>query len=314
MASTGYQILRSTDFGAPTLNGTAGSLLGVLRALLDTGGSDAYWQEVFTGTNKAVFRALSGERYYLRVDDSTAQYASVRAFDTMSDVDTGTNQFPSGAQMTNNVWHKSNTANSTARTYLGVASDRFFLLLVSGGWTGSGQDLYCFGETKKTNPSDTGATVLRASPNTTLANGFQLGALSSSPFDQVSSYSAATANSAGLMAVAKSSDGSAFAAAGVFFRPAGSPSVRFGTYADIALIPTYYGTAVSGSAGKMRGSLPFIYGTMNDQGDTGLANGDTFTDANGATYQLCQPNGTTAAGSNYPFVAIMTSNSETGVP
>lgn len=313
MASTGFQILRSSDAGAPTLSGTAGSLISVLDALLDIGGSDAYWAKAFTGTNKAVYRAANGDRYYFRVDDSNAQYADIRGFATMSDVDTGTGQFPNSTQQTNYSIIKSAAANSTARTYLGVATDRFCLLLVNGGWTGSGQELYCFGEIIKANAADSGASVVKAYPATSTIStaGFNIsGDVSGSPTNYNGSYAVPSNNSATMMCFAKTADGATASGAGKYFGAQVSSSVRIASYNEIQCFPLYVGSSVSSSAGKIRGRLPHIFLTFNDGGDTALAQGDTFTDENGATYQLAWPGATTALSTLYPYIAIMTSDSE----
>ena len=57
----------------------------------------AGWEKVFSGTNKAVYRALTGTRLYLRVDDSAADTRFV-GYESMTDVDTGTDAFPTSAQ------------------------------------------------------------------------------------------------------------------------------------------------------------------------------------------------------------------------
>jgi len=314
MSSTGYQILRSSDAGAPVLSGQAGALIGVLDVLLDIGGSDAFWAKEFSGTNKAVYRAVNGDRYYFRVDDSNAQYALTRGYATMSDVDTGTGEFPTTTQQTTWAWHKSNTANSTARTYLGIATDRFVLLLVSGGWSGSGQDLYFFGELKKTNAADTGATVLKGYPGTSMAtSAFVVGANNTGvAFSCGTIYNAPSNNSANMVAFAKSADGATAAAAGAYTGSSPSANVSFASYGEIVCCPCFCGSVVTGTTGKPRGTVPFVYWTLNYSTDANLAVGDTFTDGDGRTYQLCFPNGTTAATNSTPFVAIMTSNTETG--
>lgn len=316
MSATGFQILRSSDGGAPTLNGTAGSLIGVLDVLLDIGGSDGLWEKVFSGTNKAAYRAFSGERYYLRVDDSSAQSAAVRGFATMSDVDTGTGQFPTGTQQTNFNWFKSNTADSTARTYLGIATDRFFLLLVSGGWSGSGQDLFFFGEPKKFYSSDTGSTVIRAHPASSFGSSSMRGHVqtASNPWNAATSYTAPANNSNSMMPFAKSADGATDSASGLTFGGSPSSSLPFGTYGLIIPVPLIIGSVVSGSAGLPRGALPHIYHTCSLENDANLSVGDTFSDSDGRTYQLCTPSGTSGLSSSNSMFAIMTSNDESGVP
>jgi hypothetical protein len=95
------RLYASTDASAPVLTGASGSLLSVLVACLGTGygaQQGAGWTQVFTGTNKGVFRSTSGLFY--RVQDDVQGGAGIGAnaivngYATMSDVDTGTNPFP----------------------------------------------------------------------------------------------------------------------------------------------------------------------------------------------------------------------------
>jgi len=92
-------IYTSTDAGAPQLTGQAGSLLALLRAVLVNGYSTGAtakaplgWTQEFSGTNKAVFRnnPTTGSGYRLRIDDTQAREARMRAYTTMTNVDTGT--------------------------------------------------------------------------------------------------------------------------------------------------------------------------------------------------------------------------------
>ncbi len=53
------------------------------------------WEIEFTGTGKRVYRAKTGNRNRLRIEDNvTGQAALVGAYESMTDVDTGTNGFP----------------------------------------------------------------------------------------------------------------------------------------------------------------------------------------------------------------------------
>jgi len=102
------------------------------------------FSKVFSGTNKAVYRAddVASSRLYLRVaDDGTgaATYARVRGFETMSDVDTGTGPYPTDAQYSGGMyWGKSSAANSTARAWRLIGDSQGFALFVNhdgaGGW------------------------------------------------------------------------------------------------------------------------------------------------------------------------------------
>lgn len=79
------------------------------------------WTQPYTGTNKGAFLQPAGSNgFYLRVDDSNAQNAQVRGYETMSDVDTGTNLFPTNAQIavgSGLYIYKSSAASATARTW-----------------------------------------------------------------------------------------------------------------------------------------------------------------------------------------------------
>ena len=62
----------------------------------------AGWQKAFSGTNKAAYRTASllGPRAYLRIDDTyTSTIARARGYANMTDVDTGTDPFPTLAQV-----------------------------------------------------------------------------------------------------------------------------------------------------------------------------------------------------------------------
>jgi hypothetical protein len=142
--ATHTRYFRWDDPGAPTLSGTAGSLLDILRACLvgtagvayGTGATEklaAGWTEEFTGTNVAAFRnslAAGGTGGYLRVDDSSAQVALLRSFGSMSDLDTGVGPMPltSGTFATGAPVKKSESSNATARPWILLADERTFYL------------------------------------------------------------------------------------------------------------------------------------------------------------------------------------------
>lgn len=123
-----FTIYRSTDSGAPTLSGTAGSLITVLDAVLVNGygaKAAAGWTKAFSGTNKAAYKNGGGCQMYFRIDDSAPSagtLARIRGFETMSDVDTGTGAFPTTTQQTNGLFIlKSSTADSTNRPWIILA-------------------------------------------------------------------------------------------------------------------------------------------------------------------------------------------------
>lgn len=165
----------SADAGAPTLSGTVGSAVALLDALLVNGyGAFAAlgWAKEFTATNKAVYRAASGNRLRLRIDDTAAGFsgrtAQMRGFESMTDVDTGTNDFPTAAQVANGLAiYKSSTADATARPWTAFGDERFFYLFVqstsiSGLWYG-----HMFGEAITYGTGDNYCTVIQGSTQST---------------------------------------------------------------------------------------------------------------------------------------------------
>ncbi|MCB0244322.1 MAG: hypothetical protein KDI12_12985 [Anaerolineae bacterium] len=140
---TTTRIYKSTDTSAPVLVGGVSSLINLLDKCLVTGygsATPAGWTKPYTGTDKAAFRnsvAAGGSGMYLRVvDDGTAtggaRNALCRAYLTMSDVDTGTIETPTVAQVAASiVWRKSNTADSTPRAWVLIADERTFWLSIS---------------------------------------------------------------------------------------------------------------------------------------------------------------------------------------
>lgn len=155
---TTTRIYRSTDSGAPVLTGAVSALINVLDKCLVEGYGDkvpAGWSKPFTGTNKAAFRnsvAAGGTGMYLRVDDNGsgtggAREALLRAYSAMTDVDTGSDETPSVAQVAGSiVWRKSNTTDSTARPWVLIADELTVYLCVSTGTNTYGDGFYGAGD------------------------------------------------------------------------------------------------------------------------------------------------------------------------
>lgn len=88
------------------------------------------WEEVFSKTNVSVFRSVdpTGNRMFLRVDDTAALVARVTGYESMTDVDTGTGAFPTAVQVSGGgYWHKSTTAGTTAVRWKMVGDSKFFM-------------------------------------------------------------------------------------------------------------------------------------------------------------------------------------------
>lgn len=133
-----WTVYRWDDAGAPTLTGQAGTydLITVLDACLVTGyGAKpaAGWTKPFTGTGKVAFRQGTGSNgRYLRVDcSSSGQYPRLRSYDTMSDVDTGTNPMPTDAQISGGGYtYTSSATDATQRAWVVFADAKRFYLWV----------------------------------------------------------------------------------------------------------------------------------------------------------------------------------------
>lgn len=131
----------STAFTVQVANSPATPATGTITARRASAG----WSLAFSGTNKAAYRSPNNAsaRHYLRVlDDASttggAKEAALRGYVSMSDVDTGSEPFPTVAQQGGSGLYvcKSTTANSTARSWAIFADDKtFYLFVASGGGT-----------------------------------------------------------------------------------------------------------------------------------------------------------------------------------
>lgn len=92
------------------------------------------WTKVFSGTNKAVYKSDDpiNPTLYIRVDDTTTNYAEVRGYESMTDVDTGTGMFPLLSQQTYSRIYKSTTSDATLRPWRLFGDTSIVYLLSSG--------------------------------------------------------------------------------------------------------------------------------------------------------------------------------------
>ena len=93
----------------------------------------AGWTKPYTGTNLAAYRlnGTTGTGSYLRVDDTGTTEMRVVGYSAMTDINTGTDPFPTSAQVSGGGFmRKSSAASATARTWTMLADDRGFYLTV----------------------------------------------------------------------------------------------------------------------------------------------------------------------------------------
>ena len=94
----------------------------------------ADWTKPFTGTNVAAFKQGAGSNgMYLRVSDTTTAFARVKAFEVMTDISTGTGDFPTEAQATGGKYFHKNagtTINTTVGYWVIVATEKALFALI----------------------------------------------------------------------------------------------------------------------------------------------------------------------------------------
>jgi hypothetical protein len=152
------RVYKSTDASAPSLDGTAGSLITVLDACLVNGYGtqpSAGWSKAFSASNQATYKGGSGVQHFFHVDDNSpnvtaaGKEAQFRGSETATAFQTGTGFFPTTAQIALGaglVIRKSTTATSTARAWVIVADDRTCHIFVLTGDTASVYMGAMFGE------------------------------------------------------------------------------------------------------------------------------------------------------------------------
>lgn len=147
-------------FATAEANGTATGSITVKVAPVG-------WAKEFTGTNLAVYRSsdVTGTRLRLRVDDTSTTLARVVGYETMTDVSTGLQAFPSAVDFSGGLyWHKAQTANATARPWYIVADGRtLYIYLASIDAYVDHGDAYVFGDIESVRPGEAFTCVLTGS-------------------------------------------------------------------------------------------------------------------------------------------------------
>jgi hypothetical protein len=271
-------LLRESSPSAPTLNGTAGTLIAVLDFCLVT---TMGWVKEYSGTNLAVYRASSGiggNRFYLRVDDTGGQNARIRCYESMSAVSTGTAPVPTDAQVNGGLYaYKSGTADTTARAWTFVSNGKMFYLFWNysqsvGTWTSGGRFI-AFGDFKSYKSGDAYNTFIMAdaaaSATSNLTCSGVIGTITTSitghylvrSYTQIGASIAANKYSDSVRGVATTSD--AIGSGGITY-----PSPIEG---GLIMAPIWVGEQ---SAAGARGQLPGIWNPCHARP---LGHGDTFS-------------------------------------
>lgn len=170
-----FTIYKSTDAGAPVLTGESGTLTAMLYACLVTGYgalAGAGWTRAYNGASKSAFQQGAGSSGFLvRVQDDgpgagTFKEARVTGYEAMTDVDTGTNPFPTAALGVGGtamlVVRKSAAASAVARAWIVVADARTFYVMIFTGDTAGVFYSWMFGDFTSYVVGDAYACILQA--------------------------------------------------------------------------------------------------------------------------------------------------------
>lgn len=157
-------------------NGTATGTITMKMAPLG-------WTKVFAGTNKAVYKSsdVASSGMLLRVDDTLTTYARVIGYEAMTDVDTGTNPFPTNVQVSGGgYWPKSNNASAAAVQWQFFGDTRAFFYCPQPGTSSVANSLVGtirgFGDPITLKPSgDIYATFLSSSITATVSQQYDGG-------------------------------------------------------------------------------------------------------------------------------------------
>ena len=171
----------SSDASAPSLTSAPGSLIAVLDACLLNGygakSAVTGWQKVFSGVNKAVYRATSGNRFYLRVDDADNNVARVVGYETMTGVDTGTFSFPTQTQVAGGLFLRKTNGSTGGWAVFANSTSFYFMPSVSNvNWspitTDDAGGQFFFGEFVSYRLNDAYNTMIIGATASTLGNGY----------------------------------------------------------------------------------------------------------------------------------------------
>lgn len=95
------------------------------------------FSSVYSDTNVAVYQgnAVNGYRHYLKVDDQSTAQPRVRGYVTMSDINTGTEPYPSDSQMSGGGYFPKPSSAAPSHWVL-IGNDRGFYISVKYSTTG----------------------------------------------------------------------------------------------------------------------------------------------------------------------------------
>lgn len=154
--------LTEASSGAPVCSGQNGALVAIMDwALVQNG-----WTIDFSTGNARIYRAASGNRFRLHMNDDSsasgdARLCLVRGCESASSATALTDPFPLVSQVADNAsnWLKSTVASATARNYDVYVGTTFVIFAVNSGGGSNAWDVFMFGDCTPTQSGDTYSTI-----------------------------------------------------------------------------------------------------------------------------------------------------------
>lgn len=138
-----------TMIGTNTIQFDASDLVdGTIAGTITVKLAPAGWLKAFSATNQAAYKSgnVQASGMFVRVDDQTTTYASIRGYEVMTDINTVTGAFPNTTQQAHSSWPKANSA--VAANWWVYANDRFVYFGVAPNASNpTNYFIYGFGDT-----------------------------------------------------------------------------------------------------------------------------------------------------------------------
>lgn len=135
----------ATSISFPVTGVPDGPVSGAINAKL----VPANWTKL-AGANRAAYKSTAPDASacWARIDDTNARFGRLRAYETMTDVDTGVGPTPTDAQQGGGLYiPKSDSASTAMRRWVVVASDRFvFVATANSGMYPNDYAMIAFGD------------------------------------------------------------------------------------------------------------------------------------------------------------------------
>ena len=279
-----WNVLKSTDSGAPSLTVTNGSMTNVLRWALPQLGFDIAYG---ASGNAAVFRAQTGNRFRLCINQNNAAGtyggALVRGAETATSATSWSSTFPTASQVTNSdsLWGGGDpNAPSTPAAYYIYGNEVFFYFLTQVDIADGYWEFQFFGDIPTIYPSAYATVISQA--GYPYGNGMQGINQPTSSSPQANYNKLFWCRDVG--GTIKSSRGAPAVSGSSFGAVTNAPIIRGGYNNKFyrEKVGVHCGATASSTIGPLnltrRGWLPNLWSPVHQGTSSGVSPLDTFTD------------------------------------